>query len=180
MLGAGAARAGDLLPQRLPGAEDPHPRVARRYAGLLGVLLHGRVLEIDTLQRLGVLGLERAGESADTPADGVAKLWLLVHSRELGGHRNELAIARGAAARVIDDRVAENAIEPADGRLPDLTGVLEAAHQRVLHDLLGERAIVHPALHVREKLAVASDEHLEDLGSRRARHRVHRSSLRGY
>ena len=68
---------------------------------------------------------------------------------------------------MIDDRVAEHLIEPADHRGPDLLDLGEALHEGALQDLLGERAIADATLDEAQELAVVGDQHRDGVGGRR-------------
>lgn len=61
MLGAGATRRHHSRAERGTRPEDPYPGIVRADASLLREGLNGLALEIDLLERLRVLRLERLG-----------------------------------------------------------------------------------------------------------------------
>ena len=159
MLGAGPARASDLLAKRFACAEYTDTSIRWCDARLFGVVFHGFPIDIDSLKHICVFGLERSRESSDATAHHSVKLRIL-RPRELGldGERIELSASNLAAPRVIDDRVAENTIKPADRGFANLTNMIEAPDERFLNDLLGKRGIVYATLDECEKLAMTGDE----------------------
>jgi hypothetical protein len=82
---------------------------------------------------------------------------------ELGGEFVQSAVRDRLATLIVDHRVAQHAIEPADDRVMDLVAPVETAHEDVLDDLLGDRAAAHATLDVAEELAVVPDQLLDDL-----------------
>src|SRR5688572_2517098 len=77
MFGAGPARTGYLLLQRLAGPKNTHACVARRDALFRRIVLHLCAVDLDPLQRLRVFGLQCLRELTDALTD----LVLHVHAR---------------------------------------------------------------------------------------------------
>lgn len=113
MLGARAAGFDEALLQRLTGPEHPHAGVARRQPVALGERLHRHAVHVDCMERLSVLGLERAGQASNAAADFRREFRLGRGVRlELARERLGGAAGGGAAPERIDRRVSERAIEP--------------------------------------------------------------------
>jgi hypothetical protein len=98
MRSARAARTDHLHAQRLAGAEHADAGIAARDPCLVGVVLHGHAVDFDPPERRRVLGLEGLGELGDALAHNTV----------------ELVVGVGATA-MVDDRVAQHAVEPTHG-----------------------------------------------------------------
>ena len=115
--------------------------------------------------------LERLEQAAHARADDGDELAILLAVARVVGERRdarERALLGRGVPRAIDDGVAQQAVEPRDGRLvvaqPGRGAAREAAHEGVLQDLLGELARAHAPLEEREKAPVIRHEDLERRG----------------
>ena len=63
-----------MLSERLARPEDPHAGVAGGYVGPLRKVLHGQPVDLDGLQCVGILVLQRGRELAHTVADRLLQL----------------------------------------------------------------------------------------------------------
>lgn len=158
MFCTGSAGFRDLLAERLARPKDAHARIGGRDTCLFGVVLDGDPVELDALEGLGVLRLECLRELAHALTHDATQLAVILGD---GFARERLgaAFCGRAPAIVIDDRVAKDPVEPADGALVDRLELAERLHERILDDLLGERTIAADAtLHEREEVAMTRDE----------------------
>src|SRR3954471_7875732 len=101
VLGARPARSGDLLAQRLPGAKDPHARVAGGNAHGCRVVLDRDLVDFDPAKGVGILGFERVRELGNAGAYDVRELLAAVAGgRQLRGELVEAAVRDSLAALV--------------------------------------------------------------------------------
>ena len=167
MLGAGTARSNDLLPERLARSKRADRGVRARDAALIGKLLDRETVNVDPLEDLGVLGLQRPGQSSDTLANGPSNFhrWSLVRLH-LGRKSVETTLRGILAATVINDSVTKQSIKPGYGRfsVAQLTRPLNALGKRVLEQVLGDRAVSNPSFEKRKEDAMVVDERRENLG----------------
>ena len=159
--GAGPADQRELLPQRLAGAMDADSGVSWRDSCLCGKGLQALLGQIDVAENFAVSGLHAEQSLTDALADNLLRLNVgdrlqsKVLSPALQG-----AIFCGAVTIVVNDRIAQHAIEPcrrglfaAQGRNlfdgPDVGG---------LQNVFGGRGRVHTPLDEVEKLAALLDQ----------------------
>ncbi len=161
VLRTGAARAHHLLAQGLSRAEDPYARVVRRDPDLRRIVFHGHAVDLDALQRVRVLRLEIHREPGDAAADDVVDVGCgLVEPLKLARERVEPSVGHPPAALVVDHRVAQHTEKPRPQGLlfSDLPAALDAAHEGLLEDVLGDRAAANALLDEGEKHSVVRDE----------------------
>src|SRR5512140_304799 len=127
VLGAGPARARDLLPERLAGAEHPHAGVTRRDPGRRGVVLHWKTFDLDLAEDVRVLGLQRVCEPRDATARDAGELLAAVRGRlELRGELHQPPVLDGLPALVVDDGIVEDPVEPARHGITHLVHSVQA------------------------------------------------------
>lgn len=159
---AGPTRASDLLPQRFAGAEDSHTSVAGRNAERVDVGLDRDALDLHASQSVRILGLERVRELADATTGDRRQFFSSVPARfELGGELIEPAIGNRLPSLPINHGVSQDSIEPTDHGLTDLVTAIEAANERVLHDLLGNRSVSNSPLYEPKKGSVICDQRFQ-------------------
>ena len=164
MIGTGPACSRHLLPQGLAGAEDPDSRVVARDACFLCVVLDRHAVDLDPAQRGGVFRLERIGELPDARADHPSQILVRrIEGLAVGDPAVVTAFRHGGATVVIGDGVAQDPIEPADSSVADGVELLDPADERVLQDVLGQRAIADPLLDERQERPVVGDQGRDDL-----------------
>jgi hypothetical protein len=135
----GATDERELLFQGLPGAMDADCGVCGGDVGLDGECLEAAAFEIDIADNFAVSRLHRAEHIADALADDLVGLRI---GLRFGGQflrpALEGSVFGGAMAVVIDDGVAQDAVEPRDGRLfaAQGGGLFERAGVCALQDVL--------------------------------------------
>src|SRR5688500_3866296 len=168
MFGACPAGLGDTLFQCLSRAKHADAGIARRQTALFGERLDGRPLDVNRLQRLRVLGLQCAGETAHAGADFDFHLglWCRV-AFELPGKRLDRSACRAPAAKLVDGRVSQRTVEPWHDAFVrgGLLRTLGNLCKRVLQDVFRQFAVADPSLQVLQECAVV----LEQNGYRRLR-----------
>lgn len=160
MLGAEPARLGQPGLQRLTRAMDAHAGVARREPALGRVCLQGGAADLDLLQRVGVFGLQRAGDARHAGADLAIELGVSgALAFELARERVEPPAARLVAPVMIDDGVAQRGVEPGhDAVFRYFRRFGEIADERVLQDVFGERTVADAPLQEREEPPVIVEQ----------------------
>src|SRR5450631_49754 len=130
----------------------------------LGVVLDRDLVDLYPPERIRVFRLERVGELQDTTAGYLGQLFAAVSARlQLRGELVEASIRDRLPALVVDHGVAQYAIEPPDDGIADLATAVEASHEGVLHDLLGDRPVADAPVYEAKKLAVIRDQDLRYL-----------------
>ena len=164
MLGASRAGAQKLLAESRAGAVDAYAGGRSRQAMLLGEIPQTLLAKIDRAESLGVFRLQ-AIEYANKTGAG----FFLEIGRQLGG-AFELAAKRfkgsflGRVPPVgVDDRVAEQAVEPGGNRLArlEIVAVLEGAQISCLENVFSQCEIRHAPLDEGEKLLSLREELIE-------------------
>ena len=160
VIGAGTAGLADLFLERLAGAVDTHCGIVRGDGGLVREIVQGAFLDIDDTQGVAILGFESLKQGGDTLADFGAELGrgsdfvlkLLAPGFEGAG-------SGGAMAVVVDDGVAEDAVEPGDDLFVGDGGrVLESAGEGSLENVFGGLARLDAVLEEGQEIAVAGYE----------------------
>jgi len=165
VLGAGAARRVDTLSQRSARTMDSNAGVVRSDADLGRIALHARPLDVDAAECLRVLGLERRRECGHASADGGSSLPRCFDGvAELTCERVHGAVRGAAPAMVVGDGVAEDSVEPRDGRLGVVEGLgfLDPFDEGLLEDVLRFRSAPHATLQKIQEFPVVSYELLDD------------------
>ena len=161
VLGAGSAGEEELLAEGGSGAVGANGGVRGGDVVGVGVLLQGLLVEVDGAEEVGVAGGEGVEDAGKAGADLVVEFD--------GGGGFELVregfegfALGGAAAVVVDDGVAEDAVEPGDDGLFGWGGLgLEGADVGGLQDVLGEGGIFDAAPDEAEELAAVVEERIE-------------------
>jgi len=153
--GAGAATLDQLLAQRGARAMGTDCGVASGDGLRRCVSSQALFRQVDFAKERGVGGGKSVERAGDALAGGV-------HEKRIGrGFCFELArptiegrAFRGAAAMVIDEGVAQDAVEPGDGGfiLAQLAGRFERTDVGRLQDVFSERAIAEAAIEKAEEL----------------------------
>ncbi len=159
----------DALAQGRTGTEDAHAGVVGGDASLARVVLHRGAVHVDAAQRHGVLGLQGLGQARHAPADGVAlveiRLYLLV---ELTRELRKRAVARTGPPKMVEDCIAQHAVEPRDrGLLALERHPVEAACECFLQHVFGHLAVADAILEEGEEGAAVLGEHSYHLMPRR-------------
>lgn len=181
-VGARAAGGDQALSQRFSRAEDADGGVRARDAVVVRERFHCRAVDLDALQRLGVLGLEAAGHAqhafADVRRAGLDGLDAIV---DLGGQRRERATLGRTAPVAIDDRIAQRAIKPRDDGVFVTQGIgsSDRVLERRVHQVLGDGAVVHASLDERDELGMTRGQDGRDRRGDRRGHAPRRPTLRG-
>ena len=174
MDGAGAAGSSEFAAESGTGAVGADGGVAGGEFVAVGEVGEGCVGEIDFAEDLGVGGAEGGEDDLDAAADegasgDVGGGGLGVGEVQLGDpaiHRGGLG---GVMAVVIDDGVAQDCVEPGDGRfvLAESSGLFERADVGDLQDVFCKRAVVDATLHEGKEALAAVEESLEgEIGHR--------------
>lgn len=166
MLCAGAARASHLAPESDAGAVGSDAGVVFLDPELAGVGRERLILDVHASEEFGILRLELARELQDAGTDGRARLGITIREvAEFLGDDLESAAFGVATSSVIDQRVAQRAIEPgASGlRLAQFTEMVDAADEGVLEDILRQLPVAEASLEERQELAMTGDEGLQRL-----------------
>src|SRR5580658_9954009 len=149
MLRADAARADQLLLQRGAGTMSAHRRIARSQVVLRGKVNERAATEIDLAQNLNIGPLQRRQQLPNAAADDalsefVVEIGAFAILFKFGSPAFERNIFRLAAARVIDDGVAQDGVEPRDDGAAVAYGVdaLQRTDVGALQNVLCERAIL--------------------------------------
>ena len=163
------SRACSAAPYKLPaqrgaGTMGADSRVRRTDAVLAGIGCKFTLGQIDLAQQFGITRFERFESAHDTSAGGVEELWL----RGTGiGQFQSPALQRrnlgSAAAVVVDDGIAQDAIEPGNDGLffPQPMRGLECAHIGRLQDIFGNRGLVDASTQESEELAAEIEQCME-------------------
>ena len=161
VLGAGSAGEEELLAEGGAGAMGADGCVGG--SDLLGVSVEaeGLLVEVDCSEEVGVGGGDEVEDAGEAGADFVVKL-------DGGGGLEfvreglEGFALGGAAAVVVDDGVAEDAVEPGyDGLFRGLGAGFEGADVGGLEDVLGEGWAFDAAPQEAEELAAVVEERVE-------------------
>jgi hypothetical protein len=163
MLRTSSAASFQLLLERLTRSVQANAKIRGTDAEVSRDVGGRAFLEIDLSKDLRVLGLQRRQQRVQAPADDVAQLGIgMVGSV---GHLPLEDPALGSqTAVVVDQCVAEQAIEPRHRTrvVSQIPGVLHRPHEGRLQDLFGGGPVAHAALQEGKKLAMLSDERLDD------------------
>jgi hypothetical protein len=117
VFGAGAADLGELLFEGLASAMDTDGRVACGDSDLLCESIEGGVGQIDAAEDFAVGGLHGEDGFGDALADNLVGLRIGGGFGEVLRPAFEGSVFGGAVAVVVDDCVAEDAVEPGCGGL---------------------------------------------------------------
>ena len=161
VLGARAAALLDAPPQRLTRAVESNGRVARRDAAGARERLQALALELDATDRLGVIGAQRVHEAPHAGADHLGELGVAhVAAARLTAQGGQPAALGVGVAMVVDDGIAQDSVEPGQRRLvvAQRAAARQAAHERLLQDLLGRVARAHAPLEEGQEAGVVLDE----------------------
>jgi hypothetical protein len=125
--------------------------------------------QVHAAERLRVLGLERVQQVVHAGADGVDHFLVRLARRGrrgILGERVERAPLDRVVAVVVDQGVAQKPVEPGHRRLlvAQAGPAGDAAHERLLQDLLGHIAAAHPPLEEGQEALVVLDQHAQHLG----------------
>ena len=140
MFGASAACKDELLLESLSGAVGSYGGVAGGDAGFLREGLECIFCEVDFADDLAVCRLEFVEDVVDALADDLLGGCVeLVFDGEIFRPLLESTVFGGAVAVVIDDGVAQDAVEPCDGRLVAAQGrgLLHRTNVGGLDDVFG-------------------------------------------
>ena len=145
----------ELFAERGTGAVGAGAGIGGRDLLLPGEILERLLAKLNGTQQGGVLGLHALKDSSQARADLVPGF----RSRRDGMFKLatpcfQRLVFRAATAIVVNDRVAQDAIEPADHglALPQISLVLNRTHVGGLKDVLGHGGIGDPSLQEAEKL----------------------------
>lgn len=167
VLGAGSAGERKLLFQGLASAMDADGSVTGSDSSGFGEGFEGIFSKIDAADDLAVLGLQGGEDADDALADDVVHgLVRLGFSDEVFGPVFESAIFCRLMAVVIDNRVAQDAVEPGCGRLflVQCRGLFHGADVGALQDIFRGGWSSDAALHELEKLAPLKNEVVDGFG----------------
>jgi hypothetical protein len=172
VLGAGATGLFDLTAQRLPGAMYPDGCVFGGNAGLLRELVQVALLQIHNPQRIAIFGLERIEQAGNALADFLVQLGLgLLAGGEIPFPGFCGSREGGALAVMIDDGVAQDAIEPSHNLFVLNAGaVFQSAGKGRLQNVFGGGPGFYALLEKTQELAMSGYE---------LRNRFRREGLRG-
>jgi hypothetical protein len=163
--GAGAARALDLPQEGLPGTVEPDPGVVGGDTEGPSGPVDGLAFQVHALQELRVLRLQRREQAHDAAAHLALELGVLtftiVSLLSLGLDRT--ATCRFGAVSV-DEGVAQQPVEPSDGRLPvsQIPPLLQGPHERALEHVLCVRTAPCLSYQEVEEAPVVVHERLEN------------------
>lgn len=144
MLAAHMTRRFDFLAESLAGAVQPDVQVVQCKAERRRCVLRGCAVEIHALEQVAIL-FRQAGQKAletlaQDPFGGGIGLF-----GKLGLQAFERAVADIAPPIQVNDRVAQNAIEPRHRAfaITRLVGGLECLEQAVLHEVGGQMRVAY-------------------------------------
>ena len=158
MLGAASACDADLLAQRFPCTVDANSRIAARDSGRLGEIVQTALAEIDDGQSFTILRLERGQQLRNALADVVPDFrFSCLVGGKLAPPSFHGAVRCRAVPVVVDDRIAQNAIEPRDNALvvAQFAPALDAPHERRLQNVLRRGAGFHVPFNEGQELPVS-------------------------
>lgn len=161
MLGTGSAGERELFFQRLTRPMDADGGVAGSDAHGFGESFERVFSKIDAANNLAVLRLDGGEHVLDASADDI--LCTLVRrcfGDEIAGPSFESAVFGGAVTIVVDDGIAQNAVEPGDGGLVFVQrrGFFHCANVGALQDIFGSRGSIDAALEKLEEPAPLKDK----------------------
>jgi len=178
MLGAGSTGQGELLFKCLASAMDADGGVAGGDSGGSGEGVQCALAKINFADDLAVLRLDGGKDLLDAAADDIL-------CRRVGGGLGgqvaspafERAVFGGAVAVVVDNGVAQDAIEPGYGRLGlvERRGLFHGADVGVLQDVFGGGRRIDTTPDKLEEPASLKDEIVDGFGL----HKVGRSWITG-
>lgn len=183
---ADAAGADQLLFERGSSPVSAHGGIARFQFVRRGKIGQGSAVEIDLAQNF-CIGRFQGGQQLLNAATHDAACELIFRtvpfrlSLQLFGPTFERSVLRVAAARVVNDGVAQDCVEPWNNRaaIEHALDTLESAEIGGLENILRERAVLHTALHECKKGSVAIEQVEETLAWRCVRQRLCGSLCRG-
>jgi hypothetical protein len=161
VFGAGAADFGELLFEGLAGAMNTDGGVACGDSRFFCEGLEARFSQIDTAEDFAIGGLHGLDGFGDALADDIVglRVWCRFGG-EILAPTLKSAIFGGAVAIVVDDGVAEDAVEPGDHGLfaAECGGLLDGAGVSGLDDVLGGVGGVDAPLHEVKELFALEDQ----------------------
>jgi hypothetical protein len=165
---AGSAGGNEGFAQRLAGAVEADGGVPRGDVGGFGKEIDGALGEVDGGENFAVGGtkvLDRLAEAFADEALGVGVRPGGGTGEELAGPGFEEAVVSGALAVMVDDGVAQDAVEPGGGRLVAANGggLLEGAQVGGLQNVLRGGGVFYAVLQEAKKLAALGEQDVDGL-----------------
>ena len=170
MLRTRSAAPFELLLERLTGSVQANAKIRGTNAEVARDVGGRAFREIDLSKDLRVLGLQRGQQRVEAPTDDVAQLGIGMRMVTFVGRLAlEDPTLGSPTAIVVDECVAEQAIEPGDRTLvvPQIYGMLHRTHEGGLENLFRGGPAAHAALQKGKKLAMLGDERLDNRQRRR-------------
>jgi hypothetical protein len=165
---AGSTAAGKLAAKRLASAVQPDPGVTRRDPRLLGKAADADAVQINTAKRRAIFRLEGVHQRRNAGAGHGLKLLVGRYGPflGLGSKLKERPGPCPLTAVMVDEGIAEHAVEPRRGRLctPQRVGPADTADERLLQNILRLVARSHPALQEAEEACVVVEQQAEHVG----------------
>lgn len=180
---AGTTAPLELALKSLTSAVEFDHRIVRRQAERACKIGHALTFEVDAPDEVGILGLQRRQEFVQTLADRGFEITLDFYcGRAFERFLCQRSCLGATVAVVVDERVAQEAVEPSHRTLAVGQGLplLERAHEGVLQDLFGDGSIAHTPLEEVQEATMIRHQPLDDEFVDRADGVVSSHGLVGY